>query len=322
MDSQVTPKRLDLPAHGKPAASVRLVRSSRWRDWRERGIGLLLAAAAMSSIAITAGIVGALVIEASAFFADPRVRLIDFLTDTAWTPLFADPHFGILPLLVGTLITTMVALAVAMPIGTIVAFYLSEFAPVLLREVLKPFLELLSAVPTVVYGYFALQFVTPLLRQVIPDLPGFSMLSAGVVMGIMIIPYVSSLSEDAMRAVPMSLREGAYALGANRVITAYRVVFPAAISGIGSAYILAISRAVGETMIVAIAAGQNPLLTLNPLEPGTTITAFIAQVSLGDTPHNSTSYRSIFAAGLTLFILTLAFNVAGYILRKRFREAY
>ena len=299
---------------GTPANSRRLSRL------KERIIESLLFVAAFSSVAITVGIVGTLIYESSTFFAHVSIR--DFLTDTLWTPLFASPHFGIVPLVAGTLVTTAVALAVALPIGTVVAIYLSEFAPSTVREVIKPALELLSAVPTVVYGYFALQFMSPLLQKVIPGLPTFSMLSAGVVMGIMIIPYVSSLSEDAMRAVPMSLREGAYAMGANRIITALKVVYPSALSGIVASYILAISRAIGETMIVAIAAGMQPNLTFDPREPAATITAFIVQVSLGDLPHGSIGYQSIFAAGLTLFIMTLAFNILGYVLRKRFREAY
>jgi phosphate transport system permease protein len=287
---------------------------------KERVIESLLMLAAFSSVAITLGIVGTLIYESSTFFA--HVPLSDFLTDTLWSPLFASPRFGIMPLVAGTLVTTAVALAVALPVGTIVAIYLSEFAPVSVREVIKPALELLSAVPTVVYGYFALQFMSPLLQKLMPGLPTFNMLSAGIVMGIMIIPYVSSLSEDAMRAVPMSLREGAYALGANRIITALRVVYPAALSGIVASYILAISRAIGETMIVAIAAGMQPNLTIDPREPAATITAFIVQVSLGDLPHGSIGYQSIFAAGITLFIMTLVFNIIGYILRKRFREVY
>ena len=287
---------------------------------KERLIEAILFLAAFSSVAITLGIVGILAYESSTFFA--QVTLWEFLTDTLWTPLFASPRFGIMPLVAGTLVTTAVALAVALPIGTIVAIYLSEFAPNAFREVIKPALELLSAVPTVVYGYFALQFMSPLLQKLIPGLPTFNMLSAGIVMGIMIIPYVSSLSEDAMRAVPMALREGAYAMGANRIITALKVVYPAALSGIVASYILAISRAIGETMIVAIAAGMQPNLTLDPREPAATITAFIVQVSLGDLPHGSIGYQSIFAAGITLFIMTLAFNILGYILRKRFREAY
>jgi phosphate transport system permease protein len=302
------------PASETPAVRRRLAR------WKEHFIETLLLLAAFSSVAITLGIVGTLLYESATFFA--HVSLKEFLTDPLWTPLFASPHFGILPLVMGTLVTTFVALAVALPVGTIVAIYLSEFAPSALREILKPILELLSAIPTVVYGYFALQFVSPLLQKFIPGLPTFNMLGAGIVMGIMIIPYVSSLSEDAMRAVPMSLREGAYALGANRIITALKVVYPAALSGIVSSYILAISRAIGETMIVAVAAGMQPNLTIDPREPAATITAFIVQVSLGDLPHGSIGYQSIFAAGITLFIMTLVFNILGYMLRKRFREVY
>lgn len=292
----------------------------RLQYWRERFIESLLFLAAFSSVAITVGIVGTLIYESSTFFR--HVSVVDFFTDTLWTPLFANPRFGILPLVTGTLVTTVVALAVALPIGTIVSIYLSEFAPPVLRETIKPALELLSAVPTVVYGYFALLFVAPLLQKIIPGLPTFNMLSAGIVMGIMIIPYVSSLSEDAMRAVPMSLREGSYAMGANKIITALKVVYPAAFSGIVSSYTLAISRAIGETMIVAIAAGMQPNLTLDPTQPAATITAFIVQVSLGDLPHGSIGYQSIFAAGLILFIMTLFFNIVGYVLRKRFREVY
>jgi phosphate transport system permease protein len=288
--------------------------------WSERFIESLLFLAAFSSVAITIGIVGTLAYESSTFFA--HVGVVDFLTDTMWTPLFASPRFGILPLVAGTLVTTAVALSVALPIGTTVSIYLSEFAPARAREIIKPALELLSAVPTVVYGYFALQFVAPLLQQLMPGLPTFNMLSAGIVMGIMIIPYVSSLSEDAMRAVPMSLREGAYAMGANRIITALKVVYPAALSGIISSYILAISRAVGETMIVAIAAGMQPNLTIDPTEPAATLTAYIVQVSLGDLPHGSIGYQSIFAAGIMLFLMTLVFNIIGYYLRRRFREVY
>lgn len=286
----------------------------------DRGAAVLLFLAAVSSIAVTAGIVLVLGLESVHFFR--HVDLVSFATDTMWTPLFADAHYGILPLVSGTLVTTCVALLVAMPIGTIIAIYLSEYAPHWLREILKPALELLSAVPTVVYGYFALLFVTPLLQEVWPGLPAFNMLGAGLVMGIMIIPYVSSLSEDAMRAVPMLLREGAYAMGANKLLASLKVVYPAALSGIGSSYVLAISRAVGETMIVAIAAGMQPNFTWNPAEPAATITAYIVQVSLGDLPHGTIGYQSIFAAGAVLFLMTLAFNVAGYRLRKRFREEY
>src|ERR671921_781002 len=251
-----------------------------------------------------------------------HVPMVDFLTDRQWTPLFDDAHFGIMVLLSGTLTSSLVALAIAIPLGTIIAIYLSEFAPFKLREVAKPFLELLGGIPTIVYGYFALLFVTPLLQRIYPDLPGFNLLSAGIVMGIMIIPYVSSISEDAMRAVPMSLREGSYAMGATRFQTATRVVFPAAFSGVAAAYILGISRAVGETMILAVAAGMQPNLTFNPLEPAATITAFIVQVALGDLPHGSIGYQTIFAAGLTLLLFTLIFNVLAFWLRARFREAY
>lgn len=289
-----------------------------WKDWI---IQHLLLIAALSSVAVTTGIVVILLYESAPFFR--TVSLSSFLTDTMWSPTFpVNPHYGILPLIAGTVVTTTVALAVALPAGTMIAIYLSEYAPFALREVLKPILELLSAVPTVVYGYFALLFVTPLMRKFFPDLPLQSMLSAGIVMGIMIIPYVSSLSEDAMRAVPMLLREGAYALGANKMITSIRVVYPAALSGIGAAYILGISRAIGETMIVAIAAGSQPNFTLNPAQPAATITAYIVQVSMGDLPRGSIGYQSIFAAGLTLFLMTLGFNILGHILRKRFREAY
>ena len=278
---------------------------------------------------MTTGIVATLLLESSVFFQ--HVSLWEFLTETTWTPSFDPPSHGILPLVAGTVVTTGVALAVALPMGTLIAIYLSEYAPFTLREIIKPVLELLSAVPTVVYGYFALLFVTPLLKwlfelpildQFMPELEAFSMLSAGIVMGIMIIPYVSSLSEDAMRAVPMLLREGAYALGANKMITSIRVVYPAARSGIGAAYILGISRAIGETMIVAIAAGMQPNLTWNPAEPASTITAYIVQVSKGELPREGPGYKAIFAAGLTLFVMTLGFNIVGHILRKRYREAY
>jgi phosphate transport system permease protein len=309
------------PDQGKePPVSVAQIPVRAWKQWRDRAIEFVLLAAALTSIAITAGIVSVLIYESATFFR--HVSFVEFVTDTMWTPLFSEPRYGIMPLVLGTLVTTIVALAVALPLGTIVAVYLSEFAPFRLREILKPLLELLSAVPTVVYGYFALLFVTPLLQKIVPNLPAFNMLSAGIVMGIMIIPYVSSLSEDAMRAVPMLLREGAYALGANRTITAFKVVIPAAFSGIMSSYILAVSRAIGETMIVAIAAGMQPNLTIDPRQPAETITAYIVQVSLGDLPHGSIGYQSIFAAGITLFCMTLVFNILGYFLRRRFREAY
>jgi phosphate transport system permease protein len=287
---------------------------------RERVIEFFLFLAALSSIGVTIGIVGILLYESEQFFK--HVSIVEFLTDTQWTVLFADPHYGIMPLVTGTIVTSAIALLVALPLGTIIAIYLSEYANVKVREILKPILEMLSAVPTVVFGYFALLFLTPLLQRVLPDLPGFNMLSAGMVIGIMIIPYVSSLSEDAMKAVPVHIREGSYAMGATRLQTALRVLVPSAFSGIASAYVLGFSRAVGETMIVAVAAGQQPNLTLNPMEGAATITTYIVQVSLGDLPHGSIAYQSIFAAGLTLMLMTLAFNIAGHLLRKRFREIY
>jgi phosphate transport system permease protein len=290
------------------------------RNIKERIIEMILFLAALVSVATTLGIVFILFYESLAFFR--HVPLVDFFTDTMWTPLFSEPRYGIAPLVMGTLVTSAVALCVAIPVGTIIAIYLSEFAPFSIREVAKPFLELLGGVPTIVYGYFALVFVTPLLQKVFPSLPGFNMLSAGLVMGVMIIPYISSVAEDAMRAVPMALREGSYAMGATRFQTATRVVTPAAISGIAAAYILGISRAVGETMIVAVAAGMQPNFTINPAEPASTITAYIVQVALGDLPHGSVGYQSIFAAGLMLFFLTLVFNILGHWLRRKYREAY
>jgi phosphate transport system permease protein len=307
------------PMLSEGLTSARLAQR-RSRIWREKVIELILFGAASVSVFVTVGIVYVLVSESVQFFQ--HVPFWDFLTDTQWTPLFDDAHFGIMVLLSGTLTSSIVALSVAIPLGTIIAIYLSEFAPFKLREIAKPFLELLGGVPTIVYGYFALLFVTPILQAIYPDLPGFNLLSAGLVMGIMIIPYVSSISEDAMRAVPMSLREGSYAMGATRYQTAVKVVVPAAFSGIASAYILGISRAVGETMILAVAAGMQPNLTFNPLEPAATITAYIVQVALGDLPHGSIGYQTIFAAGLTLMLLTLVFNILGHTLRRKFREAY
>jgi len=290
------------------------------RKVRERIIEFAMFLCAVFSVAITAGIVWVLVYESWNFFSN--VSVIDFLTDTQWTVLFENPRYGIMPLVTGTLVTSMIALVVALPLGTIIAIYLSEYANSTVREILKPILELLSAVPTVVFGYFALLFITPMLQSILPELPGFNMLSAGIVIGIMIVPYISSLSEDALKAVPVTIREGSYAMGATRVQTALRVLIPAAFSGIASAYVLGFSRAVGETMVVALAAGTQPNLTLNPMEGAATITAYIVQVSLGDLPHGSVAYQSIFAAGLTLMVMTLVFNIGGYFLRKRFREVY
>ncbi len=290
------------------------------RKRRERAIETVLLLAACVSVFTTLGIVYILVKESLVFFA--AVPLWTFLTDSQWTPLFSDAHFGIMVLMSGTITSSAVALSIAIPLGTIIAIYLSEFAGHKTRETLKPILEMLSGVPTIIYGYFALLFVTPLIQRIYPDLPSFNVLSAGIVMGIMIIPYVSSLSEDAMRAVPMSLREGSYAMGGTRFQTAINVVVPAAMSGIASAYILGVSRAVGETMILAVAAGMQPNLSFNPLEPAATITAYIVQVALGDLPHGSVGYQTIFAAGLSLMLLTLLFNLVGHWMRRRFREQY
>ena len=287
---------------------------------REKVIESILFLCAASSVFITLAILGVLLFESYSFFS--VVPITTFLTDTMWTPLFAEPRYGILPLLNGTLLSTVVALSVAGPLGLLAAVYLSEFASPRFREIVKPMLELLSGVPTVVYGFFALLFVTPLLQKFIPNLPGFNILSAGIVMGIMIIPYIASLSEDAMRAVPQGLRDGSLALGATRLETALRVVLPSAISGVAAAFVLGISRAVGETMVVAIAAGQQPNLTIDPRDPAATITAYIVQVALGDLPHGSLGYQTIFAAGLTLMLITLVFNIAAFWLRAKYREAY
>ena len=287
---------------------------------RERLIEAILFLAAFSAVLITLAIVAILFYESLSFFK--HVSIIEFLTGTVWTPLFEDAHYGVLPLVAGTLVTSGVALLVAIPMGTIIAIYLSEFAPHKVREIVKPFLELLAGVPTVVYGYFALLIVTPMLQMIMPGLNGFNMLGPGIVIGIMIVPYVSSVSEDAMRAVPMSLREGSYAMGATRFQTALKVVTPSAISGIAAAYILGMSRAIGETMVVAIAAGQQPTFTWDPRDSAATITAYIVQVALGDLPHGSIGYQSIFAAGLVLFLMTLAFNILGQMIRVRYREHY
>lgn len=294
--------------------------AKRLRDAKERGIEVLLFLAASVAVLTTASIIVILLYESWAFFQ--HVSMVEFLTGTEWTPLFENAKFGVLPLVAGTLVTAGVALLVAIPLGIMVAIYLSEFAPHTVRETVKPFLEMLEGVPTIVYGYFALLLVTPLLQTFMPDLPGFNMLGPGIVIGIMIIPYVSSVSEDAMRAVPMSLREGSYAMGATRFQTAIKVVLPAALSGVVAAFILGISRAIGETMVVAVAAGQQPNFTWDPTEPAATITAYIVQVAMGDLPHDSIGYQSIFAVGLLLVLMTLIFNILGHMLRQRFREAY
>lgn len=298
------------------ARSRRLMR--RAREWP---IHAFLFACALISIATTLGIVVVLVEETANFFGE--VSMIEFLTDTRWTPLFPDKHFGILPLLSATLLMSAGAMVVAVPLGLAAAIYLSEYAPAGLRAVVKPVLEVLAGIPTVVYGYFALTFITPnIIQPLFVDAGVFNAASASIAMGIMILPMVSSLSEDAMRAVPQSLREGGYGLGANQFEVATRVVVPAALSGIVAACILAVSRAVGETMIVTIAAGNQPNLSWNPLEAMQAMTAFIVQVSLGDTPRGTIEYSTIFAVGLMLFLTTLLMNIASQWLLHRFREVY
>lgn len=290
------------------------------RRVKEKIIEGILSLSALITILTTIGIIWVLLSESFTFFKE--VSLIEFLTDDQWTPLFANKHFGIMPLISGTLLTTVIAVSVALPIGLIIAVYLSEYAPKKFRKTVKPMLEVLAAVPTVVYGFFALMVVTPFLQKLIPDMAGFNALSAGIVMGIMIIPFVSSLSEDALQAVPKSLRNASYGLGSTRFQTSFKVMVPAASSGIIVSVILAFSRAIGETMIVAIAAGQQPRLTANPLVPIETITAYIVQVSLGDVPHGSLEYRTIFAAGMTLFVFTFILNNISFWVRKKFREQY
>ena len=292
----------------------------RVRRLTEYVIERLLFLSAAGSILVTAGIILVLLVETAAFLSE--VSITEFLFGTVWTPLFYDKHFGVLPLVTGTLLASGIAMAVALPAGLMTAIYLSEYAPAVVRRTVKPILELLAGVPTVVYGYFALLFVTPKMQAIVPGLAGFNALSPGIVMGIMILPLVSSLSEDALRSVPNGLREGAYALGATRMEAALRVVVPGAFSGISAACVLAVSRAIGETMIVAIAAGQQPRLTLDPRVPIETMTAYIVQVSLGDTPAGTLEYRTIFAVGMLLFVSTFILNLFSNWLRERFREEY
>ena len=287
---------------------------------KEKLIEFVMICCSFVTVFTTLGIILILAVESFKFFSE--VSIIDFLTDTQWTPLFADKHFGILPLLAGTLLTTFIAIIFAVPLGLIISVYLNEYASPRFTTIVKPILEVLAAIPTVVYGFFALQFVTPLLQKFIPDLNGFNALSPGLVMGIMIIPYITSLSEDALRAVPRSLREASYGMGATKFQTAFRVMIPAASSGIIVSIILAISRALGETMIVAIAAGQEPKLTFNPKESVETITTYIVQVSMGDVPQDSLEYQTIFAAGLTLFVFTFILNNISFWIRKKYQNKY
>ncbi len=296
------------------------MRRGSYRVLRERGINGVLFACAFISVVTTFGIIWVLLSESVGFFRE--VSIVEFLTDTRWTPLFASQHFGLLPILNATLLIAVIALLVAIPFGLGSAIYLAEFAPRRVRAVLKPTLEILAGIPTVVYGYFALLFITPLLRSIIPGVQVFNALSAGIAMGIMIIPMVASLSEDAISAVPRSLGDAASALGATDMERVVGVTVPAALSGIVASFILAMSRAVGETMIVAIAAGNAPELVLNPLKGMQTMTAYIVQVSLGDTPRGTLEYSTIFAVGTTLFVMTLILNILSRMLVQRFREVY
>lgn len=293
----------------------------RWRrSLPESAIKLVLMICSAVSIFTTVGIVSVLLFEAILFFQE--VSIFEFFGSTRWTPLFSSKSFGVWPLITATMLTSVGAMIVALPLGLLSAIYLAEYAPDRVRRIIKPVLEILAGIPTVVYGYFALLFVTPILRQISDDISVFNGLSASIVMGIMILPMVSSLSEDAMQSVPRSLREGAYALGATKLEVATRVVVPAALSGIVAAFILAMSRAIGETMIVTIAAGQNPNFTFSPFVPIETMTAYIVQVSLGDSPTGTIEFKTIFAVGLTLFFITLAMNLLSQYVVRRFREVY
>ncbi len=313
--SQHVSKRSLPGAPGGADLSVNIFRSP-----KERVVEYALGFCALISVLTTLGIAGVLIFESLNFFAE--VSIVEFLTETRWTPQFTEKHFGIWPLLSGTLLVTVIAAIVALPIGLMSAIFIAEYAPSRVRKVLKPGLELLAGIPTVVYGYFALTFVTPLLQTFIPGLNIYNALSAGIVVGVMIIPMVSSLSEDAIRAVPRSLAEGAYALGATRIEVVLRVMVPGAISGIVASFILALSRAVGETMIVTLAAGAMPNLTANPMESVQTMTAFIVNVSLGDTPQGTVEFYSLFAVGLVLFLMTLSMNFLANLIIRRYREQY
>ena len=308
------------PRVGRPDRPTSLSRQSSRNG--ERIVMLGLRGAALLSVAITLGIVIALLGPALEFFRE--VPAMDFLSGTRWAPRFSNPTYGVLPLVTGTAWTTAIALLIAIPFGLGAAVYLSEYAPTRVRKVLKPVLELLAGVPSVVYGYFALTFIAP---DVLKGLLGiqlgtFSVLAAGIALGIMIIPTVASLSEDAMSAVPMALRQGSYALGANKMRTTLRVVFPAAVSGIAASVVLGLSRAVGETMIVALAAGTQARMVTGPTQPGQTMTGFIAQTATGESTPGTISFDSLYAVGLLLFVLTLIANIISIRLVRHFREAY
>lgn len=295
-------------------------KSTRWVRWQEKIVLVLLFASALVSVITTLAIAVSLGVEAIGFFRE--VPLIRFLTEREWTPLFETKKFGILPLICGTFLVAGIAMILAVPFGILIATYLAEYASERIRRFLKPVIEVLAGIPSVLYGYFALLFVTPLLQKFIPSLSGFNALSPGIVLAVMVLPTIASLSEDIIYAVPQSIREASLALGATKLQTTFRAVLPAASSGIIAACLLGFSRAVGETMLVTIAAGQQPNLTLNPLEPIQTMTAYIVQVSLGDVPHGSLEYQTIFAVGLTLFLITLVFNLLGLFLRERFIRTF
>ena len=311
----------DYPLEGmKTQQEGRALRAGWRKVLPERVITAIMVICTLMSVLTTAGIVFVLLFQALQFFGE--VSFIEFITGTRWTPLFQSKHFGVLALVSATFLTAVLSMFVALPLGLLSAIFLSEYAPEKIRRVVKPVLEILAGIPTVVYGYFALLFVTPILQSISEEIFVFNAMSASIVMGIMILPMVASLSEDAMRAVPRSLREAAYGLGATRLEVSTRVVVPAALSGIMSAFILAISRAIGETMIVTIAAGQTPNFTLNPFVPIETMTAYIVQVSLGDTPTGTLEYKTIFAVAMLLFAITLGMNLLSQYVVRRFREEY
>jgi phosphate transport system permease protein len=316
---------------GRPARGVERPQTDPWRKKRtslrtfqEGGIWGFTLACALVSILTTFGIIFVLLSESFQFFRE--VSFVEFFTHTRWSPLVMDEHgrnhFGILPLMSGTFLITVGAGIIAIPLGLLSAIYLSEYAPSRLRNILKPILEILAGVPTVVYGFFALNFITPALRSVFPQVEFYNAASGMIVVGIMILPLISSLCEDALSSVPRSLREGAYALGATKMEVTLKIVTPAALSGVMAAFILALSRAIGETMAVTLAAGQRPNLTLNPAEQIQTMTAFIVQISKGDTPAGTVAYQTIFAVGATLFAITMVMNIIAVKLVKRFRQVY
>jgi phosphate transport system permease protein len=298
-------------------------RSRKWLRLREGGIVGLLGASATFTVLTTAAIVGILAVNSARFFQRPGVSLREFLLTTEWSTLIGDDRYGVWSLVCGSLLVTVVAMAVALPLGLVTAVYLSEYAPRRLRAVLKPTLELLAGIPTVVYGFFALTFITPeILQRVDPEFGVYNAASAGIAVGILCLPIVVSLTEDALQAVPRSLREGAYGLGGTKLDVSVRIVVPAALSGIVSAFLLAIARAMGETMVVALAAGSTPQVTVDPRDQIETMTAYMVRVAGGDIEHTGAAYYSLYAVAATLFVITFALTVVGQVIRKRFREEY